>query len=160
METSWEIAPVLQEISDHAGRLLPLLDKLDARAWVEKGASDTYLAQVRSARDQARALNIEAKALVPNPERLSAGLQVLVRIYSLEGMLGSLADAVRRYQGPADAQTLAAQVAENGRSRNRLERYIVNLAAEREQDLQVMDREAQRCRSMVTQTPPQSGRKK
>ena len=76
-------------------------------------------------------------------------------------MMGSLAEAMRKYQSASDAQALTSLVAEMGASRDRLEKYIVNLAAEREQDLEVMDREAQRCRGLVTQTPPaKSGRKK
>jgi hypothetical protein len=159
METSWEIAPVLQEISAHAARLLPALDRIDAPAWVRKGASDTYTAQLESSKQQARALTAEAKALAANPEKLSASLTVLFRIQGLDTMLASLEEGARRYQGPADAQALAALAAENGANRERLQHYIVNLAAEREQDLKVMDEEAQRCRGILTQAPPK-GRKK
>ena len=160
LEASWEIAPVLTEISAHAGRLLPLLDKLDVHAWVAKGASDTYAQQLQSSKEQARALVVEAKALAGNPEQLSAALQLVFRIQGLETMLTSVGEAIRRYQTPADAQELAAVVAEDGAARDRLQRYVVNLAAEREQDLKVMDREAQRCRGILTQAPPKTGRKK
>jgi hypothetical protein len=159
LETDWEIAPVLQEISAHATRLLPVLDKVDARAWVARGASDTYVAQLQSSKEQAKAVAGEAKALAANPERLSASLEVLFRIQGLENMLGSLGEAIRKYQGAADAQRLASIVAQGGANRDRLQRYVVNLAAEREQDLQVMDREAQRCRGILTQAPAKTGRK-
>jgi len=160
LETAWEIAPVLNEIASHAGRLLPLLDKIDVQSWIAKGASDTYAAQLQSSKEQARALVTEAKALAGNPEQLSAALQLVFRIQGLETMLGSLGEGARRYQNAADAQALAAVVAENGAGRDRLQRYVVNLAAEREQDLKVMDREAQRCRGILTQAPPKTGRKK
>src|SRR5262249_128077 len=45
LEMDWDIAPTLQAIGAHADRLLPVLEKIDVYAWVEKGASDTYLAQ-------------------------------------------------------------------------------------------------------------------
>jgi hypothetical protein len=160
LETTWEIAPVLNEIASHAARLLPLLDKIDAHAWVAKGASDTYAAQLQSSKEQTRALVAEAKALAASPEQLSAALQVLFRIQGLETMLASLEEAIRHYQTAADAQALATVVAQNGAGRDRLQRYVVNLAAEREQDLKVMDREAQRCRGILTQAPPKTGRKK
>jgi hypothetical protein len=159
LETDWDIRPVLMEISAHAGRLLPALEKIDARAWVAKGASDTYVAQLQSSKDQARALAAEAKALAANPERLSASLEVYFRVQGLESMLDSLEEGIRKYQSPADASALASLSAENGLNRDRLQKYIVNLAAEREQDLAVMDREAQRCRGIMTQTTP-PGRKK
>ena len=160
LETTWEIAPVLQELSAHAGRVLPRLEKLNTDAWVEKGASDTYTAQRNSAREQASALAAEAKALAASPEKLSVSLQVLFRLQALESMLASLGEGARRYQNARDAQELAALSAQSGAGRDRLQRYIVNLAAEREQDLAVMDREAQRCRDILTQTPPRTTRKK
>jgi hypothetical protein len=159
LETSWEIAPVLQEISAHAARLLPQLDKVDAQAWVARGASDTYMAQLQSSKDQARALSAGAKALAASPERLSAVLELLFRMQGLDTMLVSLEEGLRKYQSPSAAQQLAGLAAESGAGRARLERYAVNLAAEREQELAVMDKEAQRCRGLVTQAPPKAGRK-
>jgi hypothetical protein len=161
LETAWEIAPVLQEISAHAGRLLPELDRVDARAWVNKGASETYLEQLQSAKEQARALADQAKSLAGNPEKLSAGLVVLFRIQSLEAILGSLVEGLRRYQGAQEAQTLASLAAENGANRDRFQDYLVNLAADEEHRVEVMDREAQRCRSvMAAPTLPRTGKKK
>ncbi len=160
LETDWEIAPVLKEIGAHASRLLPLLDKIDVKSWVEKGASDTYVAQLQSSKEQAAAIARDASALAANPERLSAGLALFFRIESLETMLNSLREGMRNYQGPAQAQVLAKLQAENGANRERLQTYIVNLAAQREQEFRVMDSEAQRCRGLLTQAPPKAGRKR
>jgi hypothetical protein len=160
LETDWDIRPVLTEISAHAGRVLAELDKVNAESWVAKGASDTYAVQLESSKAQARALATGAKALAANPERLAASLEVYFRMQGLESMLNSLEQGIQKYQSPAAAESLASLSAENGANRDRFQRYIVNLAAEREQDLAVMDREAQRCRGMVTQTSPTPGRKK
>jgi hypothetical protein len=65
-------------------------------------------------------------------------------------MLLSLQEGIRKYQRPADAQTLAALQAQNSANRERFQRYVVNLASAREQELKVMDQEAQRCRGLVT----------
>jgi len=159
MLNPWEIAPVLTEISSHGARLADALSRLNVRPWIDRGASETYLAQWQSAVVQAKALADTAGALSHNPEKLSAGLEVLFRIQALENMLGSLEQGMRRYQSPADASALAALAAQNGASRSRLEKYLVNLAAQQEQELQVMDSEAQRCRAQVT-APPQPARKK
>src|SRR3954452_15329259 len=92
LETPWEMAPIFQELSAHAGRLVPLIESANAEAWVRSGgASDTYLAQKRSAIEQSKALAMEAKALAATPEKLSLGLQVLIRLQSLDAMIGSLA---------------------------------------------------------------------
>lgn len=161
LETAWEIAPAIQELAAHAGRLVPMLDQLPVRSWIEKGASDTYLAQRDSAKEQAQALAGEAKSLAANPERLSLAIQVLFRLQAVETMAGSLMEGIRRYQSPKDSQELSTVVAQGGAARERLQRYVVNLATEREQDLAVMNAEAQRCRGILTQqAAPQSTRKK
>jgi hypothetical protein len=162
LETPWEIAPVIQEIGAHAGRLLPELDKINVKDWVAQGASETYLEQWQSVRDQARAVADEAPSLARNPERLDLSLELLFRIQGLDVMIRSLQDGIRKYQGSAEAQQLAGLHAENGANRDRFIRYILNLAAERERQLQVMDREAQRCRGTLIAPPPPhtAGRKK
>lgn len=160
LETAWDIAAVLQEMSAHASRLVPLLDRIDVKAWAGKGAPDTYTTQLQSCKDQTRALADGAKALARNPEKLSAALEVFFRLQWIETTFYSLEEGIRRYQSPADAQELAALSAENGANRERLQRYIVNLAAEREQEYQVMDKEAQRCRGILTAPARRPGRKK
>jgi len=155
----WEIAPVMDEISAHGARLAEALGHINVRPWIDRGASETYLEQWQSATEQAKTLADTAGALARNPERLSAGLDVLFRIQALETMTGSLEQAMRKYQTPAAAAALAALSAENGANRSRLERYLVNLAADQEQQLLVMDSEAQRCRALVT-APTQPSRKR
>ena len=105
----------------------------------------------------------EAQALSRNPEKLSGALQLFFRMEGLETMLSSLQEGARKYQSPQVAQSLAALFGEGGANRERLRGYIVNLAAEREHQFEVMDREAQRCRGTLMAPPPPpktSGRKK
>ena len=153
---------MLGEISANAGRVLPELEKLNVNAWVSAGASDTYLAQWQSSRDQMRALQEGARTLAKNPERLSASLELFFRIEALDQMLGSIEDGARRYQSPQAAQAIQSVYAEGGANRERLRLYIVNLAAERERQFDVMDKEAQRCRAtlMAPAPPKTTGRKK
>jgi len=154
----WDIRAVLEEMSAHATRVEPLLGQIDAKAWAAKGASETYAAQLQSSKDQAQAIAAAAKALEQNPEKLSSCLELYFRIAGLEDMLASLGDGIRRYQDPALAQKLAALTAENGANRNRFQTYIVNLTTQREQECEVMDREAQRCRGILATQPPVAAR--
>jgi len=160
LETAWDIATVFQGISAHAAKMLPALEKLNAQTWVAKGASETYLVQLESSKDQARTLVESAKVLAKHPEQLSGSIEIYFRVQGMETMLNSLAEAIRRYDTPAAAQAWVGPAAENGDNRDRLQRYILNLAVDREQDRKVMDREAQRCRGLLTEPPPKSGRKK
>ena len=162
METPWGIAPVLTELGEHSTRLLAALGKIDSNAWVEKGASETYGDQLQSCRVQAKALADGAKALARNPEQLAASIELFFRLQSLETMLGSVEEAMRKYDSPAAAQSLAALEAEASPNRDRLQHYIVSLAADRERQLQITDKEAQRCRALLTAPPStaKSGKKK
>jgi hypothetical protein len=154
LTAEWDIRAVLKEIAAHAGRLVPVLDKADPAGWAEKGAPEAYVAQWKSARAQAQALAGDATELAQDPEKLPAALKTFFRMQSLEFMLGSLGEGIRRYQGPAVADALAGVAAENGANRERFQRYIVELAAQREQEYQIMDHEAQRCRGTISREAP------
>lgn len=153
---------MFQEMGDHAARLLPILDKVDVKAWIAKGASETYAEQLQSSKVQAKAMADGGRALSRNPEKLSASLELWFRIESLDTMLASLEDGIAKYQDPQLARQLTAVNGENGANRERFREYIVNLAAEREHQFEVMDREAQRCRGTLAPVilPNTSGRKK
>ena len=158
LETDWEMGAMLKEIAAQAGRLSPVLDRVDARSWVDQGASETYSEQLQGAKDQTRALIEGAGSLARNPEQLSGLLDVFFRMQAIDLMLQSVEEGIRRYGFKPDAQMLAQTQAASAADRERLQRYIVNLAAEREREYQAMDREAQRCRGEVT--APKSGKKK
>jgi len=164
LQPQWDIGVVLGEMSAHASRLLPVLDRLNARTWIQRGASETFAVQLQSSKDQARTLRDAAKALALNPEKLSACLELYFRVQALEQMIGSLVEGARKYQNGSIADELATLSAENGSNRDRFQTYIVSLAAEREQECAVMDREAQRCRAVLATQPPSEqsnrGRKK
>jgi len=160
LETDWAIAAALQEIGVHATRLLPALKQIDARSWVDQGASETYAEQLQAAQDQTQALADGVKTLAKDPEKLSLALELYFRMQSIDSMLGSVEEGMRKYQNPASAQALVSLQAEAGPNRDRLQRYLVDLAAVREQQLHVMDQEAQRCRGTLTAPASKSGKKK
>ena len=163
LETTWEIAPVLLAISDHSTHVLAALDRFDANIWVNKGASPTYAEQLQSCKDQVKAIADTSKALARNPEQLAASLELLIRFQGLDTLFASVEEAIRKYQDPAQAQELVELIATGSASRDRFQQYLVSLAADREHALQVMDKEAQRCRSLLAMpsgTPPKTGKKK
>ncbi len=159
--TEWEIGVILGEIGAHYGRLLETLNGIDSRVWTQKGASETYAEQLEAAKGQARAIEGAAKTLAPDPEKLAPELELLFRIDGIKRILQSVEEALTRYQSPQDAQRLASEEAENGINGERLRSYVIDLAAQREKQLAMLDREAQRCRESLTiQTMPPPGRKK
>jgi hypothetical protein len=163
LETTWDIAPVLIAMSDHSTKLLAALDRLEPNTWLEKGASPTYAEQLQSCKQQVKAVADTSKALARNPEQLAASLELLLRIQALDNMLTSIQEVIRKYQDPGHAQELATVVAEGGANRDRFQQYLLSLAADREHALQVMDKEAQRCRGLLATPPPpapRTGKKK
>jgi hypothetical protein len=159
--TEWEIGVILGEIGAHYGRLLDSLNAIDAKAWAQKGASETYAEQLEAAKGQARAIAAAAKTLAPDPEKLAPELELLFRIDGVARILESVEDAMRKYQSPEAAQRLVSEEAEGGANGERLRSYVIDLAAQREKQLAMLDREAQRCRESLTiQTAPPPPRKK
>src|SRR5581483_8357261 len=129
LETDWDIAPVLLEIAKHTDNLQPALDRINARAWVDQGASETYADQVQLCKDTAKTVADTARALAQNPEQLAASIDLFIRAQNLEVMLISLQEGIRKYQTAADAQALAAVDVQGSASRSRFQQYIINLAA-------------------------------
>lgn len=153
---AWDISQTLDALSTQAKRLKPILDQLTPQEWVSKGAPETYVAQRRGAEDELGYLLNAVKTLEKQPGRLTLALDVYFRAQSLETRLGSLVDGVRRYQNPAVGDLLAGVLEGNSTNRDKLRDYITDLAANKEQEFQIVDKEAQRCRGMLNRQPAAS----
>ena len=151
--TPWDTAPMVAALSAQAARLKPILDQLTPKEWVAKGAPDAYIAQWKGAEDELGFLADSAKALEKQPERLPLALDTYFRLQSLELRLNSLVEGVRNYQNPAVGDLLIGVAAENSANRDKLRQYITDLAATKEQEFEVADKEAQRCRGQLTKQP-------
>ncbi len=150
----WDIRQVLEDLAAHAKRLQPILNQIDPENWVtSKGAPEEYVTQWKSSKEQAQAIVTTMPSLISDPERLSPELETYFRVQALQSMITSLADGIRKYQNPALADLLSGIAAEGGANREQYQQYIVQLAAQKEQMLKIMDHEAQRCRGQLTRQP-------
>jgi hypothetical protein len=146
-----EMRQVLEDLSAQSKRLIPILEQIDPNVWVTaKGAPDTYIRQWHNSQDQLKALLTDTATLSKDPERLPAALQTFFRVQALQVMLQSLVDGIRRYQNPALADLLAGVASEGSADREKFQQYIMLLATERDQMFGIMDHEAQRCRSILS----------
>ena len=100
--------------------------------------------------DQLKAILTDTATLSKEPEKLSGALTTYFRVQAVQMMLQSLVEGIRRYQNSALADLLAGVAAEGSSDRERFQQYIVNLATEREEMFGIMDHEAQRCRSILS----------
>lgn len=142
----WDVSKSVSELAAQVAKLKPVLAQLTPQAWVEQGAPQAYVEQWQSAQQELDYLEQTALTLEKQPEKLTAALDVYFRLQAVEWRLQSLSEGARKYQNPAAGDVLAEAVGLHATKRDQLREYITDLAAQNEQQLAVMDREAQRCR--------------
>jgi len=156
-------APVIatfQRISQHAGRLAPMLGQVSAQEWLAKGAPDTYVAQLTSTRQQLDAIMADMSALAQHPEQMQDCMKGLFRIQAFHRSLDSLMGGLRKYQNPALADLIQSVAAEDQSDLDKVQSWVLDLADQKEQEYKVIDHEAQRCRAILSKDPAPAPRKR
>ena len=151
--SEWDIRKLLDSLSQQAEHLKPVIDQVQPAAWQSKGAPDAYIGQWTAVEAQLKYLIAATDAFSRQPERLPLGLDAYFRMQALDSSFDSLVEGVRKYQNPALANLMQTLLAENSTNRDRLRQYLQDLATQKEQEFQVADREAQRCRAALLQQP-------
>jgi uncharacterized membrane protein len=151
--SEWDARKMIDALNLQAQHLKPIVDQIQPADWVSQGASATYIAQWNAAQAQLSYLISTGDAFSRQPDRLALGLETYFRMQSVESTLGSLTEGVRKYQNPALASLMQSVIAENSTNRDRLRQYLQDLATQKEQEFQVADREAQRCRAALLRQP-------
>ena len=150
----WEVRRQLSDLVNQTERLLPLVKKIEPAKWT--GASEAYVAQQTSILNQIHYISQVVGSLVKQPERMTLALDVYFRLQTMESQVLSFTDGIRRYQNPAVADLLASLTNETAASRERLREYVKELVAMREQERDLLEKEAQRCRSLPPRVTPVS----
>ena len=153
VSSEWDLRKLLDSLNLEAQHLKPIIDQVKPESWVSKGAPSAYVAQWTSAQAELRYLLSSSEALSRQPEKLTFALDTYFRMQALESTVGSVVEGVRKYQNPALANLMQSVLGENSANRDRLRQYVQDLAAQKEQELQVADREAQRCRDKLMHQP-------
>ena len=134
-------------------KIKPVLEQIQPKTWVDQGAPEGYISQHIEAKKALEYLSQSAAALGRKPDKLTQAMDAFFRMQFLEGALQSLAQGIRRYQNPALGDLVDGLVAENSTNRDRLRQYMLDLAAVKESEFDMIDKEAQRCRSMILGVP-------
>jgi len=150
----WDISQTLGALTQQAERLNPLLNQLTPEQWVARGAPAVYTAQWHGAQNELGYLMGAARAMQKQPEKLTLALETLFRMQAVESQVTSLVDGVRRYQNPAVGDLLVSVLGANSANRDQLRQYVSDLAQTKEQEFQVVDQEAQRCRGTLNRQAP------
>jgi hypothetical protein len=151
----WDISQTVTALAAQAERLKPVLEQLTPEQWQSKGAPATYVTQWHAAQDEVGYVLRAADALGKQPDKLSLAFETYFRMQAVEAQINSLVEGVRRYQNPAVGDLMISVMAANSTNRDQLRQYITDLAETKEQEFQIADKEAQRCRgTLVRQAPP------
>jgi hypothetical protein len=150
----WDISQTVGALAAQAERLKPVLDQLTPEQWQSKGAPATYVAQWHAAQDEVGYVLRAADALGKQPEKLSLAFETYFRMQAVEAQINSLVEGVRRYQNPAVGDLMISVMAANSTNRDQLRQYITDLAETKEQEFQIVDKEAQRCRGTLVRQAP------
>jgi hypothetical protein len=149
---------IFDGMSKHAARIEPMLRQLKPAEWVAKGAPDAYVAQWNSALVEIQGIQTDMSSLLQHPDHMVDAMKALFRVESSHQLLGSLMGGLRRYQNPALADLIESVAAEDHRDIERLQAYLLDLAGTKEQQFELVDKEAQRCRGMLSRQPADSAR--
>ncbi len=147
---SWDAISQVKSLAQRAKGLEPVLQAIKPEDWIQKGAPQAYVRQLQSTQTEMRNLVASADRFARHPEQLSAALDTYFLMQNMEQLAGSLSEGVRRYQSGALADQLVQGLASNGVDREQLKSYILDLSKMREQEFQVANEEAQRCRAMIS----------
>lgn len=147
----WVVRKDLAALAEHVQQLKPILEQVKPQDW--QGAPPAYVDQGKRVRSEIDYMITSTQTLAAQPEKLTAALTAYFRLQSLDLMLRSYAEGIRRYQNPALAELLHGVLASAAADRDKLRQYIVELAADKEQQFRVADEEAQRCRGFLSRQP-------
>ena len=126
-----------------------VIERVQPDGWAANGAPPAYAAQWKTAQTELNYLLTSINALAKQPERLPLALDAYFRMQALESTFGSVIEGIRKYQNPALADLLQSVVNENSTNRDKLRQFLQDLAVQKEQEFQVADQEAQRCRGII-----------
>lgn len=151
--TDQDIAGIFSNISNHAAKVEPMLQQLKPAEWVSKGAPETYVTQWNASLQQLDGIRIDMARMGQSPQGLTDGMKALFRVQATHQVIEALMGGLRRYQNPALADLILAVAAEDQADLERLQRYLLELASDKEQQYDLVDKEAQRCRGMLSREP-------
>lgn len=154
----WELKKQIAALVEQANRLSPLIEEVKPQTWPADAPVNSYREQQASAKREIGYLAQSATSLAREPEKMPIALDAFLRLNALERMLDSLSEGVRRYQNPALADLMQGMISENSTHRNRLQTYLIELIATKQDELRIANDEAQACRGTLLKTPARVAR--
>jgi hypothetical protein len=153
VEAPWDLTRQLDALTATARRLGPMVDQANPQNWRRPAGANDYYPQWKGAVSEIKYLIGSAEALEKHPEQLTAALDTYFRMETMDASVGSLVEGIRKYDTPALANRVRETLSQNANNREKLKQYILQLAQSQQEELKVMDQEAQRCRNILNAQP-------
>ena len=150
----WQIREEAVALDKQAAAVESLLAQLKPEEWIAQGAPEAYVDQLKQTRQFNSYMVLQAQALARTPGKLSVALDTFLRLEHVRSLLESLTAGARKYQNSALADLLFSALSQNSTTLERLKEYVRQLSVEREQEWEIANREAQRCRESLAKRPP------
>ena len=150
----WDLRPRIDQLAAKIARLKPMFDQIHPETWTVEGGAAGYAKQAQGCAQGLSYSQNAAARWAAQPDRLSLMLETLVRLDSFHIQASSLSEGVRRYQNPAVADLLDAELIKFDAELGWVRTQALELAQQREKELEVAQKEAQRCRTQIFQSRP------
>jgi hypothetical protein len=152
----WDQRPRIEKLGRDVALLKPIFDQIQPESWTVEGGSEAYQKQHKACLEGLSYVQNAIARWSAQPDRLSLMLETLVRIESLDRQAISLSQGVRRYQNPAVADLLDSILGSLSGGLEWLRSQSLEMAQQREKELDVAQKEAQRCRTQILQPRPRN----
>jgi hypothetical protein len=154
---NWDTPQLFTALINANVKLQPVLKQIHPNEWKDAPASYQDLWQGAVKANQA--LQTHAAAVAKTPDNLAESLRLLEEVRDLNESMLQLSAGVRQYQNPSLADLIDGMLAEAKPARDAYSQRVLDLAAQREEQCDVADHEAQRCRAQLSnQTSKQTKR--
>jgi len=154
----WDVRVQAEKLSKDVGSLRTMVEQLEPDRWLAAGAPETLAARRRTALAEFNAVQQAGQALAEQPERFAPALELLHHLDSALIETHWLIHAVRKYQNPAMADVIESALEPYEKARTGLKGHVLDLSAVREKEMEVAEKEAQRCREMLSRPTPRPAR--
>jgi hypothetical protein len=148
---NWDTPQLFTELTKANIKLQPVLRQIHPNEW--KGAPANSQALWESSVHANQALQTEVAAVAKTPDNLAESLRLLEQVRDFNESVLQLSSAVRQYQNPELADLIDGMLTEGKPARDAYVQRVLDLAQQREEQFQVADHEAQRCRELLSKQP-------
>lgn len=152
MMPGWEVREMSELLVANAQAVEKILGNVRPKEWIQDGAPEAYVGQHAALASDLENVVLSAQALGREPEKLSYAVDTFLWLDRFNSMTSSMSAGVRRYQSEPVADLLDSANGKNTGAIAQLKEYMRQLAVAAEQEMEIANSEAQRCRAeMVTQ---------